>query len=86
MLEADRSAGGAVAPFARILASARGADALGLRRIGEQVEKNVVVDRDAIDRPPFVTEGGFRRLNKVFDGALENVLGEINEELWKGAA
>jgi type I restriction enzyme, R subunit len=41
-----------------------------LRRIGEQVEKEIVVDREAIDREPFATDGGFARLNRVFDGEL----------------
>ena len=54
-----------------------------LRRIGEQVEKEIVVDREAIDREPFAVDGGFSRLNKVFDGALEAVLTGINEEMWK---
>ena len=34
-----------------------------LRRIGEQVEKEIVVDREAIDRQPFAADGGFARLN-----------------------
>ncbi|MBI1651173.1 type I restriction-modification system endonuclease [Hyphomicrobium sulfonivorans] len=54
-----------------------------LKRIGEQIEKEVVVDRCAIDREPFVADGGFERLNKVFGGQLDAVLAEINEELWK---
>lgn len=58
---------------------------LWLRRIGEQVEKEIVVDREAIDREPFATNGGFARLNKVFDGELEAVLSGINEEMWKRA-
>ena len=58
---------------------------LWLRRIGEQVEKEIVVDREAIDREPFATNGGFARLNKVFDGELEAVLTGINEEMWKRA-
>ena len=57
-----------------------------LRRIGEQIEKEIVVDREALDRDPFADDGGFNRLNKVFDGELEAVLAEINEELWKRAA
>jgi type I restriction enzyme R subunit len=57
-----------------------------LRRIGEQIEKETVVDRPAMDRDPFILSGGFTRLNKVFDGSLENVLAEINEELWKRTA
>ncbi len=56
-----------------------------LRRIGEQVEKEIVVDREAIDREPFAADGGFARLNKVFDGELEGVLSGINEEMWKRA-
>jgi len=54
-----------------------------LRRIGEQIEKEIVVDREVIDRQPFAADGGFVRLNKVFDGELEAVLTGINEEMWK---
>jgi type I restriction enzyme R subunit len=54
-----------------------------LKRIGEQVEKEIVVDRSAIDREPFAADGGFTRLNKVFGGELEAVLAGINEEMWK---
>jgi len=57
-----------------------------LKRIGEQIEKETVVDRASLDRQPFAADGGFTRLNKIFNGTLESVLGEINEELWKGAA
>jgi type I restriction enzyme R subunit len=56
---------------------------LWLRRIGEQVEKEIVVDRAAIDRAPFDANGGFVRLNKVFGGELESILAGINEEMWK---
>jgi type I restriction enzyme R subunit len=44
-----------------------------------------VVDRAALDREPFQAHGGFSRLNKVFDGRLEAVLGELNEALWDEA-
>ena len=44
-----------------------------------------MVDREAIDREPFAADGGFTRLNKVFDGELEAVLTGINEEMWKRA-
>ncbi|TPK39683.1 type I restriction-modification system endonuclease [Mesorhizobium sp. B2-5-3] len=54
-----------------------------LKRIGEQIEKEVIVDREAIDKEPFIADGGFNRLNKVFGGGLETLLAEINEELWK---
>ena len=57
-----------------------------LKRIGEQIEKEIVVDRSAIDKEPFIADGGFNRLNKVFGGELESILAGINEELWKKAA
>jgi type I restriction enzyme R subunit len=54
-----------------------------LARISEQITKEIVVDRSAIDREPFIADGGFTRLNKVFGGELEAVLAGINEEMWK---
>ncbi|WP_095202894.1 type I restriction-modification system endonuclease [Mesorhizobium carmichaelinearum] len=57
-----------------------------LKRIGEQIEKEVLVDREAIDKEPFIKDGGFNRLNKVFGGGLETLLAEINEEMWKKTA
>ncbi|HEY7552915.1 MAG TPA: type I restriction-modification system endonuclease [Hyphomicrobiaceae bacterium] len=56
-----------------------------LRRIAEQVEKEIVVDRAALDAEPFSADGGFTRLNRVFNGELEAVLARINEEMWKKA-
>jgi len=57
-----------------------------LRRIGEQLEREIVVDREALDQEPFRADGGFTRLNKVFGGTLENVLSDIGEEIWKKAS
>ena len=57
-----------------------------LKRIAEQLQREVVVDRSAIDEEPFSKDGGFQRLNKIFDGKLEVILGDINEELWKNTA
>ena len=73
------------AAMQRVLASRTWSDPQKrwLRRIGEQIEKEIVVDREAIDRQPFAADGGFARLNKVFDGELEAVLTGINEEMWK---
>lgn len=57
-----------------------------LKRIEEQILRELVVDRAALDEEPFSKDGGFQRLNKVFGGQLEGVLSDINEELWKQAA
>ena len=57
-----------------------------LDRIAKQLKAEVVVDRDALEHGEFKTHGGFVRLNKVFDGKLEQVLGTLHEELWRDAA
>ena len=57
-----------------------------LKRIEEQLLREVVVDRASIDEEPFRADGGFQRLNKIFGGQLEAILGDINDELWKRAA
>jgi type I restriction enzyme, R subunit len=56
-----------------------------LERIAKQVKLETVVDRASLDAGQFKTDGGFARLNKVFDGALEALLGELAEEVWKDA-
>ena len=45
-----------------------------LKRIGDQVEKEIGVDRIALDAAPFSKDGGFSRLNNVFNGELEAAL------------
>ena len=54
-------------------------------RIGKQLLKETVVDKEALNRGQFRTQGGFNRLNKIFDGKMEAVLGEIGDELWQDA-
>ena len=57
-----------------------------LQRIGEQVAREFIVDRAALDQEPFQKDGGFNRLNRIFEGQLEAILGDINEELWRKTA
>jgi type I restriction enzyme R subunit len=60
-----------------------------LQRIAAQTKANVVVDRDAIDDPDLIFRregGGFARLDRVFDGGLQQVLDELNDSLWQPAA
>ena len=57
-----------------------------LERIGKQLEKETIVDRTALDSGRFKEVGGFNRLNKVFDGKMNEILGEISDELWKDTA
>jgi type I restriction enzyme R subunit len=57
-----------------------------LDRIGKQLKAEFIVDRGALDEGQFKAHGGFDRLNKVFDGKLEQVLGTLHEELWREVA
>ena len=57
-----------------------------LQRIGEQIRQEVIVDREALNQGAFRTDGGFTRLNKIFNGQLEGLLSEIYDRVWADAA
>ena len=47
----------------------------------------VIVDRDAFDRRAFKAQGGgFERLNKTFEGRLEEMLSQIASTVWEKAS
>jgi type I restriction enzyme R subunit len=55
-----------------------------LERIGKQLRAEVIVDREALDKGEFKSQGGgFDRLNKTFNGQLEGILQEIGDRLWQ---
>jgi len=56
-----------------------------LNRIAKQVKLETVVDKGSFDERQFKADGGFARLNKVFDGKLDALLGELADEVWKDA-
>jgi len=56
-----------------------------LERIAKQLKVETIVDREALDKGEFKTQGGFTRINKIFDGQLETILAEINANLWQDA-
>lgn len=60
-----------------------------LKRIAAQTKANGLVDREAIDDPDLVFRregGGFSRLDKIFNGELQQVLEAFNDSLWLPAA
>jgi type I restriction enzyme R subunit len=57
-----------------------------LAKIGDQMAREFVIDRAAFDQEPFRKDGGFTRFNRVFDGELETLIGDIAEELWRDRA
>jgi type I restriction enzyme R subunit len=60
-----------------------------LKRIAAQTKANQLVDREALDEPDLIFKregGGFNRLDKIFDGQLQQVLETFNDSLWQPAA
>lgn len=56
-----------------------------IERIGRQLEIEIVVDRTAFDAEPFASLGGWQRIDRVFNGELEQVVRDINASIWKEA-
>ncbi|NJO29224.1 MAG: type I restriction-modification system endonuclease, partial [Richelia sp. SL_2_1] len=54
-----------------------------LERIGKQLKVETVVDKEAFNIGEFKAQGGFNRIDKVFQGKLETILIEINDALWQ---
>ncbi|MCT7952944.1 type I restriction-modification system endonuclease [Ancylothrix sp. C2] len=58
-----------------------------LERIGKQLKVETIVDKEALDKGEFKTQGGgFVRLNKTFDGQLEEVLRQVNNNIWENVS
>jgi type I restriction enzyme R subunit len=53
-----------------------------LERIEKQLVAQTVVDREDFDRGAFAANGGFSRLNKIFQGNFQEILDEINMNLY----
>ena len=53
-----------------------------LERIERQLLKESIVDRTDFDRGAFKDHGGFIRIDKLFQGHLKDVLGDINNALY----
>ena len=57
-----------------------------LDRIGRLVAEMGVADPALLNEGLFGRQGGAKRLNTIFAGRLDDLLGDINEEVWKPAA
>lgn len=59
-----------------------------LKRIAAQTKANLLVDHAALDDPDLIFKregGGFTRLDKMFNGELQQVLESFNESIWAAA-
>ncbi len=54
-----------------------------LDRFEAQLIHETILRKEDLDRPPFNEEGGFVRLNKIFEQQLETVLADINTNLYQ---
>jgi len=60
-----------------------------LQKLAAQTKANLIVDRAALDDPDLIFKregGGFKRLDRIFGGELEQVLDAFNDALWKEPA
>lgn len=56
-----------------------------LHKIGDQLQREIVVDRESFNEEPFKGDGGFAAFDKRFGGNLESVLADMREEIWRKA-
>ena len=57
-----------------------------LKRIGDQFKHQTLLDATSFDEEQFRRDGGFKALNKKFDGKLEELLGDIQDAIWSKAS
>jgi len=57
-----------------------------LAKLAKQLKSNFVLDRDTLNSGALQKDGGFNRLDKIFDGTLDTLLAEFNESLWEKRA
>ncbi len=57
-----------------------------LERIAKQFRENTLADKDALDQGQFKEVGGYKRLNKIFDGQVINVLETFAKQIWQDVA
>ena len=57
-----------------------------LERIGKQLHKESVIDRETFSEGRWRDIGGFDAANRIFDGKLEPLLGDLQAEIWCDSA
>lgn len=53
-----------------------------IERFEKQLLAETILTKQDLDLKPFVDEGGFKRLNTIFDDDLENVIAQLNNSLF----
>lgn len=53
-----------------------------LNRFEAQLLAETILTKEDLDKEPFKEEGGFTRLNKIFDNKLDHILAALNDNLY----
>jgi len=53
-----------------------------LDRIEKQLQKESIITLEDLDKPPFILDGGLKRLDKVFKNETKNIIIELNKYLY----
>lgn len=57
-----------------------------LKRIGEQLKHQTLLDATSFDEGQFRHDGGFKAIDKRFDGKLVELLGDLQDAIWPAAS
>jgi type I restriction enzyme, R subunit len=57
-----------------------------LKRIGDQLKLQTLLDATSFDEDQFRQDGGFKNFDKRFDGKLVELLGDIQDAIWPTAS
>jgi type I restriction enzyme, R subunit len=57
-----------------------------LNKLAKQLKSNTVLDKKTVNSGILQKDGGFKRIDKIFDGELDALLAELNETLWQKQA
>jgi type I restriction enzyme R subunit len=53
-----------------------------LNRLGKTIKNEICLDKDYLNTGIFLEQGGFDRINKVFESDLENIIEELKIKIW----
>ena len=53
-----------------------------IERFEKQLLKETVLTKEDLNEDPFKRDGGYKRLNKIFENNLDEILEKLNENLY----
>lgn len=56
-----------------------------LERFEAQLIKETIITKEDLDKDPFNNDGGYKRLNKIFENNLDEVLDTLNDNLYSAS-